>query len=73
MTDRRWRWLRFVRVLVSDWTVVSASLFAVVGHVAWRAESGKWSLGLLCAQVAAIVAVAVGTEYWVSNRRRWYE
>ena len=59
--------------LISDWTVVSASLFALVSHVVWRIESGKWSPGLLCAQVTAIVAVAVGTEYWISNRRRVYD
>ncbi len=60
MTGGGWRWLRSVRVLISDWTVVSASLFVRVGHVVWRIESGKWSPGLLCAQVTAIVAVAVG-------------
>lgn len=46
--------------LISDWTVVSASLFALVGHALWRIESRKWSPGILCAQLAAIVAVAVG-------------
>jgi hypothetical protein len=43
MTGGGWRLLGTVPLVLSDWMIVSTSVFALIGHVVWRVESGNWS------------------------------
>ena len=58
-----------VRTVISNWVVLSGLLFAVFSDVCVWMDSGMWSTGCLCLQLAAMAVIAVAAEYWISNRK----
>ena len=69
MTGKGSNFLDTFRTVVSNWVVLSGLLFAVFSDVCVWMDSGMWSTGCLCLQLAAMAVIAVAAEYWISNRK----
>ena len=69
MTGKDSIFLDTVRTVISNWVVLSGLLFAVFSDVCVWMDSGMWSTGCLCLQLAAMAVIAVAAEYWISNRK----
>ena len=54
--------LASLRGAISDWVVVSGFILAVYSQVCVWMDSGTWSPGVLCLQLAAIVVIAVAAK-----------
>jgi len=61
--------LATVRTVISDSVVLSGLLFTVFSNACVWMDSGTWSPWCLCAQLVAMVVIAVAAEYWISNRK----
>ena len=70
MTGKGSMFLDTVRTVISNWVVLSGLLFAVFSDVCVWMDSGMWSTGCLCLQLAAMAMIAVAAEYWISNPDR---
>ena len=69
MSGRRRTLFSAMRAMISDDSIVSALVLALLGDAyVWR-ESRDWSwpLGCLAIQVAAAAAIAIAGEYWMSK------
>ena len=69
MTGKEWIFLDTVPTVISNWVVLSGLLFAVFSDACVWMDSGMWSTGCLCLQLAAMAVIAIAAEYWISNRR----
>ena len=72
MSGPRRFFFRVARAMVTDGTIVSGLVLALLGDAyVWR-ESGDWSwpLGCLAIQVSAAAAIVIAGEYWMSASKK---